>query len=223
MRRVDCDGVAMLQYISCSRVTAIWHCGLRYSTAHAAVNASYSILLPVFLARLIAVHKTTAFGGVTRIGSARLGVKQNRLYLRESPFQGEEGLCTNGKVYRIFAGIANITWYLSRNIVGKYCTVAFARRGLSRVEFLMHKTRLMDSLRGVINPRQEKALLRMFEVGIDGFKGGMSAGKYAGLTGAPPATVTRDLADLVAKGALVRVGEKKTTRYHLDIPTMHRE
>ncbi len=97
------------------------------------------------------------------------------------------------------------------------------RRGLSLVAFLIHKTRLMDSLRGVINPRQEKALLRMFEAGIDGFKGGMSAGKYAGLTGAPPATVTRDLADLVAKGALVRVGEKKATRYHLDIPAMRGE
>ncbi len=76
----------------------------------------------------------------------------------------------------------------------------------------------MDSLRDVINPRQEKALLRMFEAGVDGFKGGMSAGKYARLTGASSATATRDLADLLAKGVLIREGEKKATRYHLNIP-----
>ena len=37
----------------------------------------------------------------------------------------------------------------------------------------------------------------MFEEGPEGFKGGMSAGKYATITGASPATTTRDLSDLV--------------------------
>ena len=91
------------------------------------------------------------------------------------------------------------------------------RRGFARVEFLIHKSRMLDALRGRINPRQEKALLRMFEAGPDGFAGGMSAGKYAAITGAPPATVTRDLADLVAKGALIREGERKATRYRLNL------
>jgi len=44
--------------------------------------------------------------------------------------------------------------------------------------------------------------LRMFREGPEGFKGGISAAKYSTITGASPAT-TRDLADLVAKGALV--------------------
>src|ERR1017187_9874863 len=79
------------------------------------------------------------------------------------------------------------------------------RRTIARVEFLTDKTRLLDRLRGQLNDRQEKALLRMLREGPEGFKGGLSAGKYSGITGASPATTTRDLTDLVAKGALIRV------------------
>jgi Fic family protein len=68
------------------------------------------------------------------------------------------------------------------------------------------------------NERQEKALLRMFREGPEEFKGGLTAGKYTAITGASPATVTRDLGDLVAKGALVRAGERRHARYDLDIP-----
>jgi Fic family protein len=55
----------------------------------------------------------------------------------------------------------------------------------------------------------------------DGFKGGLSAGNYVTITGASPATTTRDLADLVDKGALLREGERRHARYHLAIP-MHK-
>ena len=88
----------------------------------------------------------------------------------------------------------------------------------ARIEFILDKTRLLDRLRGQLNERQEKALLRMLREDPEGFKGGLSAGNYRRITGAPPATATRDLADLVAKGALSRTGEKKSTRYHLTIP-----
>ena len=37
------------------------------------------------------------------------------------------------------------------------------------------------------------------------------------MTGASVSTVTRDLADLVAKGALGRTGERRHTRYWLDL------
>lgn len=40
----------------------------------------------------------------------------------------------------------------------------------------------------------------------------------ATITGAASATVTRDLADLVAKQALTKTGERKATRYFLNIP-----
>jgi Fic family protein len=89
------------------------------------------------------------------------------------------------------------------------------RRTIAHVDFLIAKTKLLDRLRGKINDRQQKALLRMMKEGPDGFKGGLSAGNYATITGATPATTTRDLNDLVEKGALVRTGERKHTRYAL--------
>ena len=92
------------------------------------------------------------------------------------------------------------------------------RRTIALVEFLIDKTKLLDRLRDQLNERQEKALLRMFREGPEGFRGGLSAGKYRSITEASPATTTRDLADLVAKGALVREGERRHARYHLSVP-----
>ena len=86
---------------------------------------------------------------------------------------------------------------------------------LAWVEFVVAKVRLLDRLKGQINARQEKALLRVLREGPNGFRGGLSAGKYSAITGAPPATAGRDLAGLVALGALVRTGQLRGTRYWL--------
>jgi Fic family protein len=86
------------------------------------------------------------------------------------------------------------------------------------VEFLIDKTKLYRRVQGRLNPRQEKALARMFREGPEGFKGGLSAENYIGLTRASRATATRDLHDLVEMGALMRTGERKHTRYHLNLP-----
>ena len=86
-----------------------------------------------------------------------------------------------------------------------------------RAEFLIEKAKLLNQLRNQLNPRQEKALLRMFEEGPGGFKGGMSAEKYIRLTETSRATATRDLQDLVEKGALIQHGELRHTRYFLAI------
>ncbi len=92
------------------------------------------------------------------------------------------------------------------------------KRTEARVEFLIDKTRLLDRMRGQLNERQLKALLRILREGPDGFKGGMSAGNYMTITGATPATATRDLADMVEKGALVRTGERRHARYYAAVP-----
>ncbi len=97
-------------------------------------------------------------------------------------------------------------------------TIEAQRRTIALVEFLIDKAKLLDRLKGQLNERQEKALLRMFREGPEGFKGGLTAGKYSTITGASPATVTRDLADLVEKGALVRAGERRHARYDLAVP-----
>ncbi len=91
------------------------------------------------------------------------------------------------------------------------------RRAEAHIEFLVDKTRLLDRLRGELNPRQEKALLRMLREGPEGFKGGLSAGNYIAITGASPATATRDLADLVEKEALRRRGTLRYARYEVAI------
>ncbi len=88
----------------------------------------------------------------------------------------------------------------------------------ARVEFLIDTAKLLDRLRGQLNTRQEKALLRILREGPDGFKGGLSAGNYAAITGASPATTTRDLANLVMQNALVRTGERRHARYAVAIP-----
>jgi Fic family protein len=96
-------------------------------------------------------------------------------------------------------------------------TIEAQRRTMALVEFLLAKTRLLDRLRDQLNPRQERVLLRMFREGPEGFKGGLSAGNYMTITGATSATTTRDLADLVVKGALIRRGERRYARYYLAV------
>lgn len=91
------------------------------------------------------------------------------------------------------------------------------RRTEAQLAFIIDKTRLLSSLQGKLNERQEKALLRMFEAGPEGFEGGLSAKNYMTITGVPAATATRDLANLVEAGALTRTGERKSTRYHLTV------
>jgi Fic family protein len=88
-----------------------------------------------------------------------------------------------------------------------------------RIEFIIEKTKLYDTLKGNMNPRQEKVIECMFRKGIDGFQGGLSADNYRAITSAPRTTVTRDLNDLISKGALIKVGLLKHTRYYLNIPT----
>lgn len=83
------------------------------------------------------------------------------------------------------------------------------------VEFLIKKTRMLDRLRGRLNERQEKAVLRMTREGPNGFRGGLSTENYLAITGTSRATATRDLMDLVEKGVLACSRRLKGTRYKL--------
>jgi Fic family protein len=57
----------------------------------------------------------------------------------------------------------------------------------------------------------------MFRKSLVGFKGDLSAGNYSTITGASPATTTRDLDGLAEKAALIRTGERKHARYILNL------
>ena len=91
-------------------------------------------------------------------------------------------------------------------------------RSQSLIDFIIEKTKLLDRLRGKLNERQMKVLLRMFREGPEGFTGGLSAENYISITGTSRATATRDLNDLIEKDALTRTGQLKSTRYFLKIP-----
>jgi Fic family protein len=87
----------------------------------------------------------------------------------------------------------------------------------SLINFLIEKTKFYDQLRGKLNERQEKVIERMFREGVDGFKGGLSAENYISIANTSRSTATRDLQDLVGKGALTKKGQLKHTRYYLKI------
>lgn len=87
-----------------------------------------------------------------------------------------------------------------------------------RIEFIMAKARLYERIGSQLNERQAKVLERMFREGIGGFKEGLSAENYIKITGTSRATATRDLVGLVELGAFVRTGERRHTRYHLNVP-----
>jgi len=88
------------------------------------------------------------------------------------------------------------------------------------LSFIIEKSKMLNALSGQINPRQEKVLLRMFAEGPSGFKGGLSAENYIAITKTTRATATRDLTDLVEKGALVKTGELRYTRYRLNLSSV---
>ena len=86
---------------------------------------------------------------------------------------------------------------------------------IRRVDFYVAKAKFYQKHRGTLNERQEKVIARIFREGIDGFKGGLSAENYISITGTSRATATRDLQDLIEKGALTKTGQLRHTRYHL--------
>jgi len=96
-------------------------------------------------------------------------------------------------------------------------TVNATRYSQKLVRFTVEKTRLFDHVRGQVNQRQDRALVRMFDAGMDGFKGGLSADKYIKMTGAISRTASRDLKKLVELGVLTKTGQLKGTRYWLNI------
>lgn len=85
-----------------------------------------------------------------------------------------------------------------------------------QVRFIIQKAKFWKKYEKNINPRQEKALKRMFQEGIKGFIGGMSARKYMKITETSKATATRDLSDLVEKKCLRKLpGDGRNTCYEL--------
>ncbi|MGH6769201.1 MAG: Fic family protein [Xanthobacteraceae bacterium] len=91
------------------------------------------------------------------------------------------------------------------------------RNTIKRVDFFVAKAKFYEKFRDQLNERQDKVIARMFNEGIDGFKGRLSADNYINISKTSRATATRDLQDLVDKGALKKAGELRHTRYSLNL------
>ena len=89
---------------------------------------------------------------------------------------------------------------------------------IKRVDFYVAKAHFYQSCGDKLNERQARVVARMFREGIDGFKCGLSAENYISIGKTSRATATRDLRDLVEKGALTKTGELRHTRYFLNFP-----
>ena len=156
--------------------------------------------------------------GNGRIGRAVSGMALSKGLGRPALMALSETIMAGQKRYYEMLGHSNRDMEITGWLTYFAETVLAAQdRSMRLIDFLIDKARIHDRLRGRLNTRQEKALERMFREGPEGFKGGLSAENYHSITGASRATATRDLSDLVAKGALVRTGERRHTRYWLNV------
>jgi len=90
------------------------------------------------------------------------------------------------------------------------------RNAKQTILFTLNKSKFIDQFKNQMNERQAKAVLKMFENGLSGFEGGMTAIKYVSITKTSRATATRDLQDLTEKNILKPKGEGRNRSYDLN-------
>ncbi|QBF30076.1 Fic family protein [Thalassococcus sp. S3] len=194
-RQVDREMTRFLDWLNQSTLPALTKAGiahLYFVSIHPFEDGNGRI------ARAISEHSLSrALGQPSLLAFARQIEKERKGYY--------DILERNNKSLNIDAWLA---WFAKTALKAQDYSIAL-------IGHVIAKTQMLDRLRGQLNDRQERALLRMFEAGPDGFVGGLSAKNYRAITGATVPTTTRDLNDLVAKGALHKTGARKATRYWL--------
>lgn len=85
------------------------------------------------------------------------------------------------------------------------------------IDFTLKKTIFFDRYMKILNERQLKVVNRIFEAGLDGFKGGMTAKKYMSIVKTSKATATRDLQTLAEMGILTPFGAGRNVHYELQL------
>lgn len=89
------------------------------------------------------------------------------------------------------------------------------RKYEAELRFQIRVLCLMSQAKPLLNERQLKVFERMTREGAKGFAGGMSASKYQKIAHTSKATATRDLAEMVTCGILLRHGEGAGVRYEI--------
>ena len=87
---------------------------------------------------------------------------------------------------------------------------------LSAARFVASKGEYLSRYESKMSERARKVIVRMFRDGPAGVAAGLSAAKWMRMTKVSKPTATRDLAELVATGAIIAEGEGVATRYRLD-------
>jgi Fic family protein len=87
----------------------------------------------------------------------------------------------------------------------------------ARLDLVLTKARFwQDHTEVNLSERQRKVVNRMLDAGPGGFEGGLTTRKYLGMTRTSRATAQREIADLLAKGLLVRrPGGGRSTSYEI--------
>ena len=91
---------------------------------------------------------------------------------------------------------------------------------LSMARFAAAQAMFRDEYRDALSANQSKVAKRLFEAGPAGFLGGLSTKNYATIAKVPEQTAARDIADMVALGALraiptPRAGADRGVRFEL--------
>ena len=87
-----------------------------------------------------------------------------------------------------------------------------------QINFTLKKVQFFDRFKNQLNDRQLKVINKMLAEGNRGFKGGMNASKYVGITKVSKATATRDLQYLLENKIFETTGPSgRSTSYNLAI------
>ena len=75
-----------------------------------------------------------------------------------------------------------------------------------QLNYLVEKTKFWDAHReDALNTRQIKVLNRLLDIGSENFRGDLSKAKYVKLANTAETNASRDIADLLKKGCLIKV------------------
>jgi Fic family protein len=103
-----------------------------------------------------------------------------------------------------------LTWFAG-------CLERAVTNSEERLDLVLFKARFWQGHTEVnLSVRQRKVVNRMLDAGPGGFEGGLTTRKYLGMTRTSRATAQREIADLLAKGLLVRrPGGGRSTSYEI--------
>lgn len=86
-----------------------------------------------------------------------------------------------------------------------------------KILFVVDKINFYQKYSEKLNERQKKVIEKIFASGLDDFEGGLSADNYKKITKTSSSTATRDLQKLLEIKAVYKRGEKKYSRYYINI------